>query len=1080
MGKGALKTRKLAYLLIFAALFSLTSFFSFIVSSQQSLAAPGINEAINFQGRLFNGQGAIVPDGSYNIQFKIYESGSGTTAGNPDGTLLWTENHLNDDSNGVLVKNGYMAVELGAITPFGSLIDWNDDTLWLSINIGNTNLTCSSFASCGPDGEMLPMKRFTATPYSLNSARLGGLTSAAFLQVGQGVQQDANNGSSIFINKTGTGNQLQLQSAGADVFTVQNSGSVLLGSGSDQSIAINTSGAGVDGRDLTITAGAAGSGSMNGGDITINAGAGSGTGSDGLVRIGAESTSGIVIGNTDGASSLTLQSGSGGITLGQSGNSDTQTTLYGKSLIATQGTNSTTALSVQNSSSRSIFSADTTNNQVALGTSGGSGVDGKLVFRTSAGSNTAGISLAANPDASYTLLLPTGLPEGGQCLKAGTGNVYQLSFGDCVTPTTPQFVQQTTNANGGNSTSLTTGITATSAGNLLILQIAVNNQSNSVSSITDNGSNTWEQAARGFGQNQNSEIWFAENAASTTSITVNTSTNSRISVHISEFAGMADTDVLDVAAGRNGYGGTAHTTATITPTVGFDLVVASLAWGSGPTMNGSSTGGWNDFTPTINPTNLSSRYVVPPVAGSIDTSWTSAWYTTSASAIAAFKPVGGGSDYAEQYGTNDASIKGGDVVALDTARPAERIINEFGQDDSKAWIKKASSANRNTMVGVVSTAPNQVIGKVFSKTENPRPVALSGRVPVKVNTENGPIEIGDYLTASSEPGVAMKAVSPGMSVGQALSPYDGDETGIVTLFVKNIYYPGDDTPTISIDTQDSDAPSGISIPGESNNSGTSIPSDSLQPSSGESTLFSDEDTSHADSIQNASSGVLSIDAGSKLITIGDAPLDMDSTGLGDLRVAGNVAIGSGLRIGTNANGYSFSVAEAPTGSNGIYIGATRPTRTIALSPEYPGASIQSQSGEVVQVGFETNNDSIRTFYELPSVQASESESSILVRIPVPRDWSDFSSTPRVCIDTWSSQPANSDVTLSFYDTRNVQTAQQNVTIPESNDWHKHCMPISGTITGNQQSYISLKIDATSALGATTRLGDITIDYRSGF
>src|SRR5215207_10577307 len=73
-------------------------------------AAAGINQQLNFQGRLLNAQGATVPDGYYNIQFKIYQDGDGQSVGNttgsPAGSLKWTENHLNDNGQGVQVKNG--------------------------------------------------------------------------------------------------------------------------------------------------------------------------------------------------------------------------------------------------------------------------------------------------------------------------------------------------------------------------------------------------------------------------------------------------------------------------------------------------------------------------------------------------------------------------------------------------------------------------------------------------------------------------------------------------------------------------------------------------------------------------------------------------------------------------------------------------------------------------------------------------------------------------------------------------------------------------------------------------------------
>ena len=72
------------------------------------------------------------------------------------------------------------------------------------------------------------------------------------------------------------------------------------------------------------------------------------------------------------------------------------------------------------------------------------------------------------------------------------------------------------------------------------------------------------------------------------------------------------------------------------------------------------------------------------------------------------------------------------------------------------------------------------------------PVALSGRVPVKVSTEEyGPIAAGDYLTLSNlYPGVAVKAIGPGQVIGQALESFAGTSTGKVMVFVDVGYFDG--------------------------------------------------------------------------------------------------------------------------------------------------------------------------------------------------------------------------------------------------------------------------------------------------
>ena len=270
-------------------------------------AVTGTNEQINFQGRLFNAQGAVVPDGYYNIQFKIYQDGDGQSVGNttgsPAGSLKWTESHLNAAGKGVLVKNGYLSVELGSVTAFGSSVDWNQSVLWLSMNIGNTNTSCATFATCAPDGEMVPMKRLSSTPYAMNTARLGNLTSSQFVQLAQGVQTDAVAGSSsIFINKTAAGgNFLNFQQSGVSALAVTDAGNLTFGANANHSLTVATAASGT-GKSLTLVAGGGGadsaggalvlqggnggSGNANGGNVTIYGGTGSGTGVRGLVNIG--------------------------------------------------------------------------------------------------------------------------------------------------------------------------------------------------------------------------------------------------------------------------------------------------------------------------------------------------------------------------------------------------------------------------------------------------------------------------------------------------------------------------------------------------------------------------------------------------------------------------------------------------------------------------------------------------------------------------------------------------------------------------------------------------------------------------
>lgn len=275
---------------------------SFVLTPNQASAA--INPTINFQGRLLNSQGAVVADGYYNVQFKIYQGGSGVAAGNPDGTLKWTENWMNSSSAGVLVKNGYMSVELGTVNPFGSQVDWNQDTLWLSMNIGNTNAVCAPIGSCGLDGEMTPMKRLSSSPYAMNAGALGGMSAAQFLHFAQGVQVDSGtNTNSIFINKTGSGGSVaSFLYNGTEALTIANTGDLIFGSSSNKTISLANTATGAA-NSLSVVGGSSSNGSGgaiqiqggnagttgNGGNVVITGGAGAGTGTQGLVSLGASS-----------------------------------------------------------------------------------------------------------------------------------------------------------------------------------------------------------------------------------------------------------------------------------------------------------------------------------------------------------------------------------------------------------------------------------------------------------------------------------------------------------------------------------------------------------------------------------------------------------------------------------------------------------------------------------------------------------------------------------------------------------------------------------------------------------------------
>lgn len=253
------------------------------------LAKAAPNSTINFQARLLSDSGAVIPDGSYNVEFKIYNSASssGSSQGScsGDANCLWVETRVLGSR--VVTKNGYLTAALGSVNAFGSGIDWSQE-LWVTMNVGGTP------DSPTWDGEMNPRMKITAVPYSFRSGQADLLTNSSgtigasgLAQLSQAtVQNTTSSDATIRINQQGSGGLLQLQGDGSDVFTVSKTGATVIGSGltlgnstSTTAGTIRWTGSDFEGYDgsgwKSLTSGSGGSGSAlitkrKTSDVTIN------------------------------------------------------------------------------------------------------------------------------------------------------------------------------------------------------------------------------------------------------------------------------------------------------------------------------------------------------------------------------------------------------------------------------------------------------------------------------------------------------------------------------------------------------------------------------------------------------------------------------------------------------------------------------------------------------------------------------------------------------------------------------------------------------------------------------------------
>ena len=117
-----------------------------------SLVSGAVPRTMSYQGILEDAGGAVVADGYYQLEFSLHPAAIG-------GLVLWSETQT------LYVEDGLFNAILGQVTALPG-IDF-DAPYWLGIGVdGGAQLT--------------PRVTLTASPYSLNSDRLDGLTSTYF------------------------------------------------------------------------------------------------------------------------------------------------------------------------------------------------------------------------------------------------------------------------------------------------------------------------------------------------------------------------------------------------------------------------------------------------------------------------------------------------------------------------------------------------------------------------------------------------------------------------------------------------------------------------------------------------------------------------------------------------------------------------------------------------------------------------------------------------------------------------------------------------------------------------------------
>ena len=140
--------------------------------------------------------------------------------------------------------------------------------------------------------------------------------------------------------------------------------------------------------------------------------------------------------------------------------------------------------------------------------------------------------------------------------------------------------------------------------------------------------------------------------------------------------------------------------------------------------------------------------------------------------------IKGGADLSENFDVSNVfgkAVEAGQIVSIDVRNPGQLILSSEAYDTRIAGVISGANGVR----------PGLLMGQEGTIADGAYPIALTGRVYVKVDASFGEIKAGDLITSSPIAGVGMKAKSKkkrqGAIIGKAMTELSSGQGEVLVL-----------------------------------------------------------------------------------------------------------------------------------------------------------------------------------------------------------------------------------------------------------------------------------------------------------